>query len=417
MTWPAEPRPEWLRTVNAGDVLPLRLEADRPFEREVLMGEAATALGWSLEEAPWGADDFVEPLDLWLAELEATARLTVFGRWFTRRFVLRLLQGRLLLDRYAHDDPGVADEPVVEPVFVVGAPRTGTTLTHRLLAADPRLRAPQGWELLHPVPPPTDATFEADPRIGMADRELSLPQLVSQSLLDIHAYGGRMLKECLSAMSFAFRSEELISRYHVPAYVEWLQGCDMASAYRMHRRVLQVLQRRMPGTRWVLKSPVHLHNLPTLLTVYPDARLVFTHRDPLTVLASVSSLVANLRHAFSDHVDPVAIGRYHADLYCDSLDRLVDLADSGLLPAGRTAHVAYDALAADPAAAIAGAHGQLQLTLDPAAADALAAAASAAGRDHAAAHDYRFDDFGLDRGECRARLARYADRFDVELAP
>ena len=94
MTWQPEPRPDWLASVNAGEVLALRLEADLTLDRESLLGEAAAQLGLDPGDAPWGEDDFLEPLDLWLTELEGPARLSVFGRWFTRRFVRRLLAGR-----------------------------------------------------------------------------------------------------------------------------------------------------------------------------------------------------------------------------------------------------------------------------------------------------------------------------------
>ena len=130
------------------------------------------------------------------------------------------------------------------------------------------------------------------------------PQTRSTELRAIHTYSARMPKECLSAMAFSFRSEEFVSRYHVPSYVEWLQRCDMTPAYEMHRLVLQVLQRRMPARRWVLKSPVHLQALPTLVATYPDASFVVTHRDPVAVLSSVSSLVATVRAAFSDRRRP-----------------------------------------------------------------------------------------------------------------
>src|SRR5690606_10653053 len=115
-------------------------------------------------------------------------------------------------------------------------------------------------------------------------------------------------------MAFSFRTEEFISRYHVPSYVAWLQRADMQPAYDMHRLVLQVLQRRMPKRRWVLKSPVHLQSLPTVASTYPDASFVVTHRDPAAMLASVSSLVATLRAAFSDRVNGVEVGRYHTEL-------------------------------------------------------------------------------------------------------
>lgn len=411
-------QPEWVSVVNAGGVDIVDEVALRPLTPGALIGEVAARRGYTTTTLATVDDELLEPLHVLCQALEEEAALTVLGRWMTRRFLLRLLEGREHIAERVAAEPAIAAETVRAPVVIAGAPRSGTTVLHRLLAETTGLRAPEGWELLYPAPGRApEADPDLDPRLPLAADELSLPQRISGELTSIHAYSARMHKECLSAMSFAFRSEELISRYHVPGYVEWLQGCDMTPAYLMHRRVLQVLQRRLPGTRWVLKSPVHLHHLPTLLAVYPDARLLLTHRDPLTVLASVSSLVATLRHAFSDHVDPAAVGRYHADLYCGSLDRLVDLVDEGSLPADRTAHIDYGALTADAPATIARAYADLGIELDPAAARAIETAAAAAAHEHAGAHDYRFEDYGLDRDQCRGRLTRYADRFGVVMAP
>src|SRR5581483_5970982 len=201
---------------------------------------------------------------------------------------------------------------------------------------------------LRPVPPPDPAAFPDDARVELADRELRRPALVVSGLDAIHEYGGRMQKECVSAMSFDFRSEEFTARYRVPSYVEWLTRCDMRPAYEWHRLVLQILQRRFDDVHWLLKSPVHIHSLPTLFSVYPDAQVVFTHRDPLTVLGSVTSLIATMRYAHSDTVDFADIGCYHAELYGRALDRLVDLVDAGALDAARVHHTHYDAFIADP---------------------------------------------------------------------
>ena len=215
-------------------------------------------------------------------------------------------------------------------------------------------------------------------------------------MMSIHRYAGRMHKECLSAMSFAFRSEEFVSRYRVPRYVEWLQVADMAPAYEMHRRVLQSLQRRYPPQRWVLKSPVHLNNLPTVLATYPDAGVVITHREPTEVLGSVTSLIANLRQAFSDSVDDVEIARYHLDLHGRSLDALVDMD----LPDERVIHVDQKALIADP-------QGTLDVLCDrfelpPTPLDTRPPA-------EAGHHDYSL--VGVHPEELDATFARYRDRF------
>jgi hypothetical protein len=264
------------------------------------------------------------------------------------------------------------------------------------LAQHPDLRAPEGWELLFPAPAPGPSTRDDDPRILAADEELTWPQRQREEMLSIHRYAGRMHKECLSAMSFAFRSEEFVSRYHVPRYVEWLQAADMTAAYQMHRRVLQGLQRHRPTPRWVLKSPVHLNNLPTLLATYPDASVVITHRDPAEVLGSVTSLVANLRRAFSDRVDEAEIARYHLDLYGRSLDALVD-AD---LPDQQLVHLDHHTLITEPQATLDAVCTRLGLTPIPLDVSAPAEAGS-----------HRYGLTGVTDDEIDAAFGRYRHRF------
>jgi len=414
MTWTPPARAEWVAAVNAGLIVPINDVAARRFDRDDLLAEARASLGISNSgSADFGDDSFIEPLDVLVRAFEDEAQLTILGRWITRRFVLRMLEVRLQLVAYVTADPAVHDEVVHEPLFVTGAPRTGTSILYALLACDPAHRVPEGWEFLRPVPPPVSETFDVDARIALADDELRLPAQVVGDLDAIHEYSGRMPKECVSAMSFAFRSEEFTARYHVPSYVEWLQRCDMRPAYEMHRLVLQVLQRRMPTGRWVLKSPVHLHSLPTLLAVYPDARLAITHRDPLTVLPSVTSLVATLRVAHSDHVDFAEIGRYHAELYRRSLDELVTLADRGEPDPVRTFHGQYADFVTDPVGAIDKLYAHFGRTLDADVSDRIVRQLQAKPQGHHGIHRYSFDDLGLDRDAERRNFARYQDRFQV----
>ena len=140
MTWSPAPRPSWVSAVNNGDVPLINEVAQLPLTRDSLMGEARAHVGLS----DFGREDFLEPLDVLLPALEDEAELTVIGRWLTRRFLLRFLGVRLQLAAYMRADPGVADEPVTEPLFVTGAPRTGTTILYALLAEDERHRVPLG---------------------------------------------------------------------------------------------------------------------------------------------------------------------------------------------------------------------------------------------------------------------------------
>lgn len=419
-SWDPGPRPEWVQAVNAGLVVPLAIEAEQTFDRDGLVAEALARQGRAGEgiaalcaPGPGTGEDFVEGFDIALAALEGEANLHLLGRLMTRRFLLRLLEVRLQICDWVRADPGVRDEQIVEPLFVVGAPRTGTTVLHSLLSADHRHRVPLGWEFLRPVPPPTADSFHDDPRIALADTELRAPQLVTGGLDAIHAYAGRMNKECLSAMSFAFRSEEFISRYDTPSYVRWLQSCDMTPAYEMHRLVLQILQRRLPTAKWVLKSPVHLHNLPVLLATYPDARLVITHRDPLAILGSVTSLIATLRWAHSDFVDTAEIGRYHADLYHGDLDGLVDLVAEGALPDGRVAHGSFIEFNEDGVAVVARIYGELGIELPDEVRRAMSETLQASPREKHGDHTWSFDWLGLDADGQRERFARYCETFRV----
>jgi hypothetical protein len=399
MTWQPPPRPDWVRAVNDGLILPIAEVAELPFTRGGLLAEARATFG--LPDGgthDFGGDDFLEPLDVLLPALEDEAALTVMGRWMTRRFLLRFLEVRIQLAAYVRDDPGVVDEEIREPWFVTGAPRTGTTILHALLAQDPASRVPEGWELLRPVPPPSPdpVEFAADARIPLADRELRLPGQIAGELDAIHVYRGRMHKECLSAMSFAFRSEEFTARYRVPSYVAWYERCDLRPAYDMHRLVLQILQRRCRNVHWVLKSPVHVSALPTLLAVYPDARLAITHRDPLTVLASLTSLVATLRWAHSDVVDFADIGRYHERMWTRALDDLVTASTDGTLDPSRVHHVHYADFMQDQIGVVGDLSSALGRPLLPDTAQAMRDYLAGRPKDKHGAHDYSFADLALD---------------------
>ncbi len=415
MSWQPGPRPAWVEAVNAGEIWPMTDSAARPLAIATLAGEAASRLGMtSAEVVARLGEDAIEALGVLLPALEDEARLTILGRWITHRMLGRLVEQRLALDDYLERDPGTLGEQIVEPWFVIGAPRTGTTVLYHLLSQDPRHRVPEGWELLRPAPPPASSD-DVETRIVLADVELRTPQIVSSGLTAIHRYSARMPKECLSAMSLAFRSEEFVARYDIPSYERWLHQAEMRPAYDVHRRVLQVLQRgAAPSRRWVLKCPVHLQYLPTLLAVYPDARCSATHRDLLAVLPSVSSLLATLRSAHSDRVDPVAIGRYQVELYAATLDRFVDQVDGGLFQPGRLTHSRHLDFLDDPILVVGELYDQLGWELTDHAAARMRAELADADESGPGGHAYDRATFGIDADEVRSRFGRYAARFGVD---
>ena len=410
--WEPPPRPDWALAINEQRILPITSEAGDSLSAPQLLAEALVRQGRSANDfaayvapGPGTGEDFFEAYERAVRSIEEQANLNVLGRWMTRRFLLRLLQGRLQICEYVRLDPAVRNEVIAAPIVVIGAPRTGTTALHSLLAADFRHRVPLGWEFLRPVPPP-DPEIENDPRIALADEELRLPQLVTDGISAIHSYSGRMNKECLSAMSFAFRSEEFISRYSTDDYAQWLHRCDMAPAYEMHKLILQILQRQQPTSRWVLKSPVHLHNLDVLQSTYPDACLVMTHREPMDILGSVTSLIAQLRWAHSDVVSTEDIGRYHAELYWRDLDGVAKRR-----PIENCFDTSFQDLNEEPIEQVQRLYEYFSIPMTDDVLGAVKEKAAAASGSREAPHRYSFAWLGIDYDATYARFSSYRAKF------
>lgn len=200
------------------------------------------------------------------------------------------VNNRLQLVDDRKQNPGIAAERIVAPIFIVGLPRTESTALHHLRAQDPDTRAPQAWEVMYPSPPPTRATDETDPRIARAVKQLRWLDWLAPDFKAIHPVGAQLPLECIAIMSASFLAARFQTTYNLPTYEAWLATQDMRPAYAFHRRFLQHLQWHAPGARWVLKAPSHVFSFDALLDTYPDARIVQTHRDPVTAVASVASL-------------------------------------------------------------------------------------------------------------------------------
>src|SRR5512143_2892637 len=268
-----------------------------------LCARACRATGLEDFGDPW----FREPLGVLLAALEREAALHPLGRVIARSDLTRLLENRLRMTDVLARHPEIAAAPVARPLFVVGLPRTGTSILHELLAQDPANRVPMTWAAMHPYPPPERATYRSDPRIAALDQHLSGVDRLLPEFKKMHPMGAELPQECVALTAHDFASMLFSTTHRVPSYQAWLDRADLRPVYASHRRQLQYLQWRCPAEHWVLKSPGHLWALDALLAEYPDACVVQTHRDPLRVIASLASLVATLRSMASNDIDQAAI--------------------------------------------------------------------------------------------------------------
>jgi hypothetical protein len=294
----------------------------------------------------FGDGEFFEPLSRLLEACHREARLNVIGQIALRGDVVRILCNRLAFARDRERYPQIARQEIREPLFIVGLPRSGTTLLHMLLAADPAHRAPMTWEVMSPSPPTSE---DRDRRIAQAARNLAALRWLAPTFETVHTTGAELPQECVSLTSPTFLSDQFDTMYNIPSYRAWLFNQDLRPAYELHRRTLQHLQFRKAAERWVLKAPAHMFAAPALLSIYPDARFVQLHRDPIDAVASVSSLVTILRRVFSDCVDPIEVGQDAVVYWAQALKTFLRVRDQ--LPSSRVFDLRYSELREDPIAA------------------------------------------------------------------
>ncbi len=298
----------------------------------------------------FGSCAFREPMDLLLRSLREEAQLTPQGALMMERTVLRLLCNRLKVQRDWTAHPEIQRVDIPRPLFILGLPRTGTTLLHGLLACDPSARYLHFWEGLYPSPAPVD--FEHDPRIRAVEDWARGFHRLAPRLAAVHHLDPRGPEECLWLMEHTFIDLIFELRAHVPSYSAWLaqRESDTAS-YQYFRRMVQLLGWKRNGCHWVFKAPRHLFGLAGLLAIFPEARIVQTHRDPVEVLPSLCSLCEVLRGAASERVDKTALGAHWRDRLMRVLKNARRVRESA--PPGQFLDIHYRDLLRDPIGAVA----------------------------------------------------------------
>ena len=371
-----------------------------------------------------GTDDFGEPswqegLDALLDGLQNEARLHELGVEIAAGGVVEYLATRAGITAWRAEHPEVATGTVDHPIFIVGQPRTGTTILYDLLALDPGLRAPLTWEVDRPLPPPETSTRATDPRIDEVDGVLSMADALIPGFTSFHSMGARLAQECVRITGGDFRSMIFPCQYRVPSYDRWLlEDADLAPAYRWHRQFLQHLQSRDPSPQWLLKSPAHLWHLDALAAEYPDAVIVQTHRDPLKVITSVSALVAHLRRMASDDVDLVEISAHYAEDIFLGLGRGMDARERNVFPSERIVDVHFQQFIANPIETVREIYLALGRELDgPTEQRMRTFLADHPGDGGGGGTRYRFADTGLDADLLRERSAAYQEFSGVASEP
>ena len=361
----------------------------------------------------FGDMSFVDPLRRFLASCNDEASLSLVGRMATRWDVLRFLTNLLHFRNAEKHDPAILNEEIKRPIFITGLPRSGTTFLHRLLMEDPDNRAPRVWQTIYPYPLAKPARGGRDVRPARVARQLRIFETLAPEFRGLHPLDAQSPQECSEITAHVFRSLRFDTTYHIPTYQRWLDEAGHLPAYRFHKRFLQHLQHQATGGRWVVKCPEHLFALDAIRTVYPDARLVFVHRDPVKVLLSVAKLTEVLRRPFTRRIDRQEIGAQESGRWLAGAQQMVAAGDDAGLPEP-IYHVHHKDLVANPVNAVAGLYRHFGLTLAPAAATAIGDYARQRPNGGYGPRAYRFEDHGLDSGLEREKFRGYMLRFGIE---
>jgi hypothetical protein len=386
--------------------------AEKPvLEKEVLLDKARAFTGLSDFGDPW----FERPLDVLLEAIRSEARLNEAGEWTAMKQIVKILADRLWAERWFENHPEILARPLPHPVIVVGPMRSGTTRMHRLLAADHRFTHMRSFETISPVPRPGFVHGGPDFRVTLAARIARLARLANPRTLTIHPTGPMEAEEELGLLVNSFWSTKHDAMWWVPSYGRWSEAQDPTPAYAQMARLLKLVgwsQQASSLRPWVLKTPQHMFDLPVLTRLFPDARLIFTHRDPLAVVGSAASLAWNQTIIYSDNADAAAIGAEWLRKTRLQIERM--RAARRDISADRQIDVHYEDMEHDWRGTMARVYRFLGLDLAPAlpAMEAYQQRAAALKR---RPHQYSLEEFGLSPGQVLDQLGDYVRTFGITM--
>lgn len=371
-----------------------------------LLDKAEAATG--LED--WGTREFVEGLtvlrDSVIKESQTgKAGLETFDGMATSILVKRL---KVIDDRKRY--PEISREEIRSPLVVVGLPRTGTTLLHALLAQAHTARSPLDWEIDEPSPPPRQATYTTDPRIA---RREAVIDVIGPPMRAYHIMDAQLPDECDMLLQYAFQTFRLNANFYTPCYMEWLLNTDTRPGYDFHRQMLQHLGAFTDGDQWVLKSPTHIFWLDTLLATYPDARIVFTHRDPANVIPSTASFYCFVRRNAGSMSEPNTVGREQFDLWGRGIKRAMKYRSENKHKEKQFFDVQYSDLSSEPVGVARNIYGHFGMLFDDATEQNMHRFMAENQQGKHGSHKYTLEEFGLDRDRIYNEFGDYLQTYNI----
>jgi hypothetical protein len=405
-----------LRTPVLNDMQRMGLEFGETQRTELTVDAVCAAAVGQTGLSDFGPDDFRERLEVQLDEMNADPERTGLGRMMMFGDCVRYASNRLRIRELLKQHPEILDIPIEKPVIVIGLPRSGTTNLVNLLAADSRFRSMPLWESYEPVPDPREENpvDGVDPRWTRCQGQWEAMQAGAPFIAAMHPMNPDHVHEELELMTPDFTSYNLEWVARTPKWRDYFLAHDQTPHYAYTKTVLQIMQWYRPRERWVLKSPQHLEQIGPLMTTFPDATIVVTHRDPVAVVQSTITMLTYGARTSYKTSNP----EWYRDYWTDRIGRLLDssLRDRHVLPADRTVDVFFHEYMADEMGTLQRIYDMagIEFTGEAKAEVAAYQAAHPRGKEGRVVYDLR-GDFGVTPEEVRTRYTDYMNAFPVKI--
>ncbi|MCR5978367.1 sulfotransferase [Gordonia jinghuaiqii] len=408
VTWTPPQRSEVAEKIYAA------AEADRAARPErYRLGVEATDTIVERATAEHGVEGLGDPaqwrpgLEQYLRSAAEDGRLNAVGIRNAQDAVVGKLRARSIFHRTLRENPEVGEREVGPPIVIIGGWRTGTTFLYRLLARDPRLRAPRPLELYAPWRAAKLTPDEREQLITAQAAEPNPLHVLNPSMAAVHDSGPLLPEECVLGMGTTLRNWGFGSTMRLDSYSRWLATQYFAREYAAHRTMLQILD---DGSRrrWLLKAPAHTPELAHLAQTYPGVCIVHLHRDIVETVASGASLFATYRSTYSDEVDGHDVGRFQVEQSELWFRRALEFRASPAAEPATILDLDYRDLVSRPEATVARVYAAADI--DPPDVTGMLAEHNAAQPHHGKGrHRYTPEEFGIDASELRERMTFYTD--------
>jgi len=331
-----------------------------------------------------------------------------FATLAVKALLERTLYGRYKVEQTIKENPEILNEEIKEPVFIVGMPRSGTTILHALLHEDPDHRSPLAWECLLPYPVPNSENYHDNDQYRTVKKEFGHLFKLVPDFQRKHFMDANTPQECISINALDFNSFQFLAQLYLSSYLDWFNhDADRLATMRFHKRFLQYLQSGgVKSKRWLLKSPVHLMRLPELFEVYPDARIIMTHRHPFDIVPSTASLISSVRSLYSDHESPKRTGQEQVKVWSMYFDRCLEALEK-LEKHDQIIHILFEDFVSDQVESVKYIYAKFNWKLSTEVLEKFSHFLTENPKDKHGRHNYSLTDFSLTEEEISRLYANY----------